>query len=139
MTTGQFERSLVEDVIPFIEDRYRVIPDADHRAITGLSMGGYHTQKITNAYPGTFSYIGVMSMGTRNDITQELTAIKKAGAKFYYVACGEEDKICVEGSRNLAGLLEKVGLKHLYNENTGGHTWINWRIYLNQLAPMLFQ
>jgi len=102
-------------------------------------MGGGHTIAASNAHPAVFSYIGVMSMGTRNDITKELTAIKKAGAKFYYVACGEEDKICVEGSRNLSGLLEKVDLKHMYNENTGGHTWINWRIYLNQLAPMLFQ
>ncbi len=134
-----FPESLVKDVIPYIEKNYRVLAKMEGRAIAGLSMGGGHTLAATNAHPNVFSYIGVMSMGTRNDITKELTAIKKAGVKFYYVACGEEDKICVEGSRNLAGLLEKVGIKHLYNENSGGHTWINWRIYLNQLAPMLFQ
>jgi enterochelin esterase family protein len=126
-------------VVPLIEKRYRVIANKDSRAITGLSMGGGHTLTATNAHPEMFSYIGVLSMGTRNDVTKELTAIKKAGAKLYYVGCGEEDRICVEGSRNLAALLKKVDLKHVYNENSGGHTWINWRIYLNQLAPMLFQ
>jgi enterochelin esterase family protein len=134
-----FPDSLVKDVIPFVEKRYRVIPKKDSRAIVGLSMGGGHTLAATNANPATFSYIGVLSMGTRNDITKELTEIKKAGVKLYYVGCGQDDKICVDGSRNLASLLKKVGINHIYNENTGGHTWINWRIYLNQLAPMLFK
>ncbi len=132
-----FPESLVKDVIPFIEKRYRVIAKKDSRAIVGLSMGGGHTLAATNANPATFSYIGVLSMGTRNDITKELTAIKNAGVKLYYVGCGEEDRICVDGSRNLASLLKNVGIKHIYNENTGGHTWINWRIYLNELVPML--
>jgi enterochelin esterase family protein len=134
-----FPESLVKDVIPFIEKNYRVIAKKDSRAITGLSMGGGHTLAASNAYPAMFSYIGVLSMGTRNDVTKELTAIKKAGAKFYYVGCGAEDRICVEGSRNLAALLKKVDMKYVYNENTGGHTWFNWRIYLNELAPRLFQ
>jgi enterochelin esterase family protein len=102
-------------------------------------MGGGHTLTATNANPATFSYIGVLSMGTRNDVTKELTAIKNAGVKLYYVGCGIEDTICVEGSRNLSSLLKKVGINHVYNENSGGHTWINWRIYLNELAPMLFK
>jgi enterochelin esterase family protein len=134
-----FPESLVNDVVPFIEKNYRVVANKNSRAIAGLSMGGGHTISASNAHPATFSYIGVMSMGTRNDITNELTAIKKAGAKLYYVGCGVDDRICVEGSRNLAALLKKVDLKYIYNENSGGHTWSNWRIYLNELAPMLFQ
>jgi enterochelin esterase family protein len=134
-----FPESLVKDVIPFIEKNYRVIAKKDSRAIAGLSMGGGHTIAASNANPAMFSYIGVMSMGTRNDITKELTAIKKAGAKLYYVGCGASDSICLEGSRNLTSLLKKVDLKYVYNESTGGHSWFNWRIYLNQLAPMLFQ
>lgn len=27
----------------------------------------------------------------------------------------------------------------IYEETAGGHTWINWREYLHQFAPMLFQ
>ena len=43
----RFEESLVKDVVPYIEKNYRVFADADHRAITGFSMGGYQTQNIT--------------------------------------------------------------------------------------------
>src|SRR5205809_1447575 len=49
MASGRFEESLVKDVVPYIEKNYRVIADADHRAITGFSMGGYQTQNITNS------------------------------------------------------------------------------------------
>jgi enterochelin esterase family protein len=71
MASGGFEKSLVNDVIPYIEKNYRVIANADHRAITGFSMGGFQTQNITNNNPTLFKYIGVMSMGLfstfRND------------------------------------------------------------------------
>lgn len=58
MVTGRYEESLVKDIIPFVEQNYRALTDPNHRATAGLSMGGYHTQKITNAKPGKFAYIG---------------------------------------------------------------------------------
>ncbi len=136
---GLFPESIVKDVIPYIEKHYRVIPKKDGRAIAGLSMGGGHTLAATNAHPETFNYIGVFSMGTREDITDKLQAIKKAGLKYYYVGCGQADQICVEGSKNLDALLTKVGINHSFTFNEGGHTWANWRIYLSELAPKLFQ
>jgi enterochelin esterase-like enzyme len=134
-----FPESLVKDVIPYIEENYRVIARKDSRAIAGLSMGGAHTLTATNTHPEVFSYVGVLSMGTRDDITDKLEALKKAGVKFYYVGCGEADNICVEGSKNLDSLLAKVGINHKTTFSPGGHTWANWRIYLNELAPTLFK
>ena len=146
MTTGQFEQSLIQDVIPFIESQYRVIPDADHRAITGLSMGGYHTQKITNAHPGTFSYIGVMSMGIYNRFgdydaevhRQQLRALQASHPKLYWIACGKEDFL-FEGVTELRALYDEVGFDYVYRESEGGHSWNNWRLYLSEFAPMLFR
>jgi enterochelin esterase-like enzyme len=139
MFGGLFPESIVKDVVPYIEKNYRVVRNKDSRAIAGLSMGGGHTLAASNAHPETFSYIGVFSMGTREDITDKLQAIKKAGLKNYYVGCGKQDQICVEGSKNLDSLLTKVGIKHTTTFSEGGHTWANWRIYLSELAPMLFQ
>jgi enterochelin esterase family protein len=36
-------------------------------------------------------------------------------------------------------MLDKYGIKHEYHESAGGHTWINWRRYLNDFAPKLFK
>jgi len=134
-----FPESLVKDVVPFIEKNYHVTANKDSRAISGLSMGGAHTLTASNAHPEMFSYVGVFSMGTREDVTDKLQALKKAGVKFYYVGCGQADNICVEGSKNLDTLLTKVGINHKFTFSTGGHTWANWRIYLSEWAPMLFK
>ena len=126
---GLFPESIVKDVIPYVEKHYRVIPKKDGRAIAGLSMGGGHTLAATNAHPETFNYIGVFSMGTREDITDKLQAIKKAGLKYYYVGCGQADQICVEGSKNLDALLTKVGINHYVHVQRG-------RPHLGQLAHL---
>jgi len=137
---GAFPESLVNDVVPYIEKTYRVIANKDSRAIAGLSMGGGHTLAATNAHPEVFSYVGVFSMGTMADVSDKLEALKKAGVKFYYVGHGKDDPVVrVAQGQNLAAQLEKTGINYHYTESTGGHTWANWRIYLNEFAPSLFK
>jgi enterochelin esterase family protein len=148
---GKFEASLVSDIIPFIEKNYRTYTDKDHRAIAGLSMGGAHTQTITNNNPDLFTYIGVFSMGIMNfgipaqdvaKIEQEREAkielLKKSGYKVYWIGCGKDDFLY--GSvTSLRSTLDKHNFKYTYRESTGGHTWANWRIYLSEFAPLLFK
>jgi enterochelin esterase family protein len=134
-----FPESLVKDVVPYIEKNFRVTANKDNRAISGLSMGGGHTVTASNAYPQMFSYVGVFSAGARGDITERLQALKKAGVKLYYVGCGEADTGAAANSKNLVTQLAKVGINHKFTLNSGGHTWSNWRIYLNEWAPMLFR
>jgi enterochelin esterase-like enzyme len=148
---GKFEEHLVKDVVPFIEKNYRTLTGKDNRAIAGLSMGGGHTQTITNNNPGMFSYIGVYSMGIMNmgpqsqdaaKLEQEritkLTALKNSGYKLYWIGCGKDDFV-YKSVVTLRETLDKIGLKYTYRESTGGHTWANWRIYLSEFAPMLFK
>jgi hypothetical protein len=140
MFGGAFPESIVKDVVPYIEKNYRVIANKDSRALAGLSMGGGHTLAATNNHPETFSYVGVFSMGTNADVTDKLQALKQAGVKFYYVGHGKDDPVVrVSQGQNLAAQLQKVGINYRYNESSGGHTWANWRIYLNDFAPSLFK
>jgi enterochelin esterase family protein len=137
-----FPESLVKDIIPFVDKHYRTIPNKDNRAIAGLSMGGGHTLTATNTFPGTFGYIGVWSAGVRqpNDaIVKQLSAVKAAGVRLYYVGCGVDDKLAYEGSKTLVSLLKQAGIEPTFRESSGGHTWFNWRIYLSEFAPMLFR
>jgi enterochelin esterase family protein len=137
---GAFPESLVKDVVPYIEKNYRVIANKDSRAIAGLSMGGGHTLAATNAHPKVFSYIGVFSMGTMADVSDKLAALKQAGVKYYYVGHGKDDPVVrVAMGQSLAAQLQKAGINYHYTESSGGHTWANWRIYLNELAPVLFR
>jgi enterochelin esterase family protein len=142
MLADLFPESIVKDVIPFVENRYRVIPNKDNRAIAGLSAGGLHTLTATDANPTTFGYIGVFSSGfssTDEKFNQDLAAIKAGGVKLYYVACGIADPQAYKNTLNLIEQLKKVGMKYTFRESPGAHTWFNWRIYLSEFAPMLFR
>jgi enterochelin esterase family protein len=42
-------------------------------------------------------------------------------------------------SKSTVEMLQKHGFHAVFNESPGAHTWINWRNYLNEFAPQLFQ
>ncbi|MGF1584866.1 MAG: esterase [Bacteroidales bacterium] len=149
MGSGLFEKSLIEDVIPFIEKNYRVDAQKSRRAVAGLSMGGIQTMTLSFTSPETFSYYGVMSMGlvdltqfgrkeTGEDRIVSLGKLRKSNPELYWIACGTGDflyKSVVE----LIAFLEEQDFPHIYVETDGGHTWDRWRIYLSDLAPLLFR
>ena len=138
---GSYPESLVKDVIPFVEKRYRVIADRDHRAIAGLSMGGGHTLLATNNNPGVFGYIGVFSAGTRNPdeaFEKQLEAVKQGGVKFYWLGAGTTD-MARDGTMKLYELTQKHGFKTAYREIPGRHYWFLWRDFLANFAPIMFQ
>jgi len=133
--------SIVKDIIPYVEKNYRVIAKPEARAVSGLSMGGAHTLSVTNEYPGVFGYICPLSMGVRDtqtDIDEKLQGVKKAGYKLYWVGCGTEDYVW-EMATSLDAALTRNGLEHTFHVTSGGHTWANWRIYLNTFGPLLFK
>ena len=58
---GTFGDVILHDLIPTIDASYRTIPDRDHRAMAGLSMGGMQTLFITLDHPDEFAYIASLS------------------------------------------------------------------------------
>ena len=138
---GSYPESLVKDVIPFVEKRFRVQVAKDDRAIAGLSMGGGHTLAATNNNPGVFAYIGVFSSGPRTPdetFLKQLEAVKAGGVKFYWLGAGTTDQ-AREGTVMLSELVKKDGFKTSYREIPGRHYWFLWRDFLAQYAQVMFQ
>lgn len=135
-----YVRSLVEEIVPFVEKNYRVVAKKSHRAIAGLSMGGGHTIAASGLYPNTFDYICPLSMGSERTpaLDAQLQGIKKAGYKLYWLACGNTDFL-FDRANAFDAALTANGLEHTYFVTGGGHTWANWRDYLNTFAPLLFK
>jgi enterochelin esterase-like enzyme len=152
MMGNLYPKSIVEDIVPFIEKTYRADARPKSRAIAGLSMGGGHTITTSLMYPGFFDYICPLSMGIgmrfgNSQVDQEelmktyetqFKALKKEGYKLYFLACGDSDFL-FESAKTLDQMLTDNGLKHTFFVTPGGHTWSNWRIYLNTFAPQLFK
>ncbi len=144
---GKFEEHF-PDVISYVESHYRVIAKKESRAIAGLSMGGFHSLHISKQYPDMFDYVGLFSAATSvndpksskvyADSDQKFKTQFEKNPKLYWIAMGETDflyKNCVE----FREMLDKKGYKYTYRESEEGHIWKNWRIYLSEFAPMLFQ
>lgn len=146
LTNTDFSADFLKDLIPFVDANYRTINKRQARAMAGLSMGGAHTLNNGLTHPELFDYVGVFSMGLLN--SQQLAQYEaKNGAaldeaaksmKLVYYAMGKTDFLysSVMPTRRV---FDKHGIKHVYNESEGGHTWSNWRRYLNDFAPRLFK
>lgn len=142
--SGQFEQNFKE-IIDFVESNYRAIPDKAHRAITGLSMGGFHSFWTTMFNPNAFDYIGMFSPGinmTQADAYKnsdsKLATFKQNGYKVFKIYIGNDDFLYqdVLGFRNM---LNKNGIDYQYKESTRGHLWINWRADMLDFVPKLFK
>jgi enterochelin esterase family protein len=148
MGSGAFEKSLVSDVIPYVEKHYRTLTGKANRAVSGLSMGGMQTMNLAFDHAENFDYFGVMSMGLPNpdpsgrnwfqDVDKRVKNLESNGYKLYWIGCGTDDFL-YEAAKNLVAKMEENKLEFTYRESGGGHTWSNWRIYLSEFAPLLFK
>lgn len=143
---GTYEGSF-KDVIKFVESNYQVKADKADRAIAGLSMGGYHTMHISRYYPNTFDYMGLFSAAIMpredatnsvySDIDGTLKTQMDNGYKLYWIAIGKTDFL-YDANKEYRAKLDTMGMPYEYVESEGGHIWRNWRVYLTQFVPQLF-
>ena len=142
-----FANTLIKDVIPMIDSRFRTIADKEHRAMAGLSMGGMQTKAITVAHPEVFSNLGIFSGGT---ITVEDTKNNPEfakGLKLVFVSFGSrelENRVAGFGDgtdpRQETEALAASGVNaHFYVSPGTAHEWQSWRRALYQFAQLLFK
>jgi enterochelin esterase family protein len=144
---GRFTNELLSDVLPYVKKNFRVLEGAQNRALAGLSMGGGQTLAVVTSHPDQFAYVGVWSAGVgrnladfekRNAAFLEHAEVIGKNLKLFSISVGDKD-FALKGSRDLAELLNRHGIKNDLHVSGGGHTWINWRHYLNDFAPLLFR
>lgn len=152
----EFYEDFTKDLMPYLEKNYRVKADRANRAIAGLSMGGAQTLSVGIPNLDKFAYLGVYSSGlfgiipnpnfpapegpTFEEQHKEIldNAELKKGLKLLWFATGKDDFL-VATSRATVEMFKKHNFDVIYKEGEGGHTWIVWREYLNEFAPLLFQ
>lgn len=143
--TALFARDLVEDVLPLVQSGYRTYTDRDHRAIAGLSMGGGQALTIGLSRVDLFSNVAGFSAALRpaefNKTFAGIIADPKATnekLRLLWVGCGTEDGLFA-ASKSFSQFLKDQNVKHTFRETTGAHTWMVWRRYLHEVAPLLFR
>jgi enterochelin esterase family protein len=162
----EFTQDFTMAIRPYIEKHYRVRTGRENRAIAGLSMGGSQTLNIAIPNLADYAYVGVFSSGVlgggggrgrgaapagnappagpfgeaweKRNLAMLDNAATKKGLKVLWFSTGKDDFL-LETTRSTVELLKRHGFTPQYAESAGGHTWLNWRDYLSQFAPLLFQ
>ncbi len=137
-----FERDLIEDVIPYVQERYRVSRDQKDRAIVGLSMGGGQSLTVGLGNLELFGWVGAFSSAVpRGQKLDNLLAKAKVGNEklnLLWVGCGSKDFL-YQANQKLIERLKADNIQHVAHITDGGHEWRLWRRYLNELVPLLFK
>jgi len=144
---ADFTPILLNEIIPYVEKTFRVIADRDHRAMAGLSWGGFQTFQIGLSNLDKFSYLGGFSgAGMFNPATDLATAYngvfsdstafnKKVHA--FCLGIGAQEG---QPMKELSNALKKAGIHNTYYESQGtAHEWLTWRRCLYQFAPLLYK
>ena len=141
-------RELLEDVIPLVEGRFRVLPGSANRAIAGLSMGGGQAFTIGLRHLETFAWVGEFSSGLIGEAGFRLEthlpgflddpAAVNSRLRLLFLSCGTDDPR-YKSQRDLAGRLKRHHIRCQWFSTPGAHEWKVWRRALAEFMQKLFQ
>ena len=144
-----FAHDLGSNIVPYIEANFRVLADAKHRAIAGLSMGGFETLETLLEYPGMFSNVCVMSSGwfSRGDDAfakfdervKAVAPILKKNIKYFKFTTGGESDLAVRFTPQTRAVFAKYGIESDLSEMDGGHSMYVWRNDLHDFTQKIFK
>jgi len=150
---GAFEDVMLKEVIPMIDSSFRSIPDSEHRAMAGLSMGANQALHLATGHLDTFAYMAGFS-GTMNGLSTDpldaataFNGVFKDGAAFnqkvklLWLGLGTQEPNPFPASVGaFRAMLDKSGIRYVYYSSPGtAHEWLTWRRDLNDFAPRLFR
>jgi len=147
---------IAEDLPRFVERQFHAAARREHRAIGGLSMGGYGALRIGLGYPQRYvsvhSHSGAFALrtrkggpvsrkefeqifgrkpaGTDHDLRRLARRAKREGMlPKLWLDCGKEDFL-IRDNRRFHGELKKMKIDHEYREYAGAHNWDYWDLHI---------
>lgn len=135
-------RDIVEDLMPFIEQNYRTINDANHRAIGGFSRGGNHGLSIGLTNLDKFSWLCSYSSFTSMALPGVYDNAEETNKKInlFWLGVGTDDFL-YGNAKEYMDFLDKKGIRNakVFTTDKYGHTWMNARYFLDKSLRLLFQ
>ena len=141
-----WETFLSRDVVHAVDARYRTIADGAHRALGGLSEGGYGALNIGLHHPGRFRVLESWSGYTHADNISAIFGHRRALLRwnspaqllparaaqlrahhdFIWLYTGSTDRLRTD-NQQFAAALRSDGIPHRLAVLHGGHDWALWR------------
>lgn len=138
---ANFEKDLLNDLIPFIEKKYPVFTDREHRAIAGLSMGGGQSLNFGLGNLDKFAWIGGFSSAPNTKAPQELVPdadVAREKIKLLFISCGASDGL-ISFSKRTHDYLQQKNVPHIYFVEPGFHDFKVWKNGLYMFSQLIFK
>jgi enterochelin esterase-like enzyme len=138
---ADFEKDLLNDLIPFIEKKYPVLTDREHRAIAGLSMGGGQSLNFGLGNLNRFAWVGGFSSAPNTKKPEELVPdpeTAKKQLKLLWISCGDNDRL-ITFSKRTHDYLYVQSVPHIYYIEPGVHDFKVWKNGLYMFSQFLFK
>ncbi|MCR4582228.1 MAG: endo-1,4-beta-xylanase [Prevotella sp.] len=133
-TAEDFEKVLVDELVPYIDANFQTKADKWNRAMAGLSMGGFETKLITLRRPEVFGYYGLLSGGQY--APADIKDAKQV--RLIFQSCGSKER--PDGIRQSTEALKAAGFNAVgYISEGTAHEFLTWRRSLREMAPLLFK
>ncbi len=131
---ANFEAMFLQEALPAIESHYRVIPDAAHRAMAGLSLGGMLTGTVGVRNSDLFSCLGIFSGG----VVSDPSLLRKDVVKYVLETCGSQEY--PERIEENVAQLKSLGFNaETYVSPNTAHEWQTWRRSLYVFLQKIFR
>ena len=160
----RYEDYITRDLISDVESRFPAASGREHRAIVGMSMGGFGAVVLALKHPDLFTFAGGLSSAldvptrqfslrrmaqyrghaqifgawgseTRRANNPFVLAESADAAKVpYFYLSCGEQEGLLPANQRFAALLKKRGFKYEFHSGPGGHDWSQW----NGKLPKLF-
>lgn len=130
-----FGQRLVEEVIPYIDNTYRTLPDRNHRAIGGMSRGAGWALHLGLTRWDLFGTMGLHSLAVlqkdASQVTGWLADIPPASRPRVFMDIGDNDQE-LEMAQIVESEFNKAGLTHEWHLYGGAHTEEYWSAHVKE-------
>ena len=167
--SDRYEDYLFRDVIADVESRFPVAADGKHRAIVGVSMGGFAAVKLALTHPEAFAFAGAISpaidvpsrqfrwrrwsqgwrfrtlFGPAGSDTRKhadpflLVQTVDPGRVPYLYVTAGQNEPLLEPNRRFAARLQTLHFAYEFHTRPGGHNWTEWDAQLPGCFESLFK
>jgi len=143
--SGDVTQIYVQNLIPYIDKTFRTLTDREHRAMAGLSRGGFQTCRTVFPNMDKFAWMGTFSgffvregsvLDAFDGVFKDADAFNKK-MNLLFISTGTEER----NPKELVETLKTHGIDNIvFHESQGtAHEWLTWRRALNEFAPLIFK
>jgi len=127
-----FMDMFVNELVPWIDGQYRTMPEAENRAVAGVSLGGLASLLFTIQHPDIFGNCGAFSSAIWfGDIIDQYDASQVLPVKIYMDA-GTYEPSSYNSSMSLKAILDDDVWDLHWRQWHEGHSWGAWRAHLDE-------